>query len=156
MPKRIRTRLDGHSISGLQAELVRRHKQRVADCEAAAGAVTDRLAQARADLARVVMQVEAIRRRPHSASRSATLIHGNAARADTTLREVVFEIIRSARQPVRTADIKRIANSMGYSVASVSTLIKFHAQRGHIRQVRRGWWAVPKGPRKGRTPSKVR
>ncbi|MBX3360297.1 MAG: hypothetical protein KF705_02475 [Phycisphaeraceae bacterium] len=71
--------------------------------------------------------------------------HGNAARPETTLRQAVLEIIRDSRKPIRTLDVKAQAAALGYSVASVSTLIKFHAQRGSIRQARYGWWAAARG-----------
>lgn len=130
----------GHSLAELQAELVRRHRQRVAECKAAVAAATRRLAEAEADLKHLVSQSKRIKRPHRRGEIMADPVHGNAARPDTTLREAVLRIVCESRKPVRTADIKRIAKSMGYSVESVSTLIKFHAQKGNIRQARYGWW----------------
>lgn len=140
MPKRGRTRLDGHSLADLQAELVRRHQRRVAECKAAVGAATIRLARAEADLERAVSQMGEGRSSLSGSGNGHAAAHGNAARPDTTLRDAVLRIVTASPRPVSTADIKRIAESMGYSVASVPTLIKFHAQKGNIRQARYGWW----------------
>lgn len=128
-----------HSLADLQAELVRRHQQRVAECRAAVSAATRRLTEAEADLKRVSSQTRWIEQPLRRGSNGGSL-HGNAARPDTTLREAVLRIVRDSRKPVSTAEIKRSAASLGYSVASVPTLIKFHAQRGALRQVRKGWW----------------
>lgn len=132
--------LNRYSIEDLQAELVRRHRKRVAECKAAVAAATRRLAEAEADLKHLVSQSRRIKRRHRRGKMTGVPVHGNAARPDTTLREAVLRIVCESRKPVRTADIKRIAESMGYSVGSVSTLIKFHARQGNIRQARYGWW----------------
>lgn len=137
-----RTRLTHPTLAELQAELIRRHQQRVAECKAAMAAATICLARAEADLGRAVSQMA---REPASLSGTGNgygAAHGNAARPDTTLRDAVLRIVTASPRPVSTADIKRIAESMGYSVASVPTLIKFHAQKGNIRQARYGWWEV--------------
>lgn len=140
MPKRGRTRLDGHSLADLQAELVRQHQQRVAECKAAVAAATRRLAKAEADLKGVTTQFGRVGRTRPSGKTTGVPVHGNAVRPDTTLREAVLEIIQDSRKPIRTIEVKARAATLGYSVASVSTLIKFHAQRGAIRQVQHGWW----------------
>ena len=138
MKKRASSEL--HSLTELQAELVRRHQQRVAECKAAVAAATIRLARAEADLERTVSQMGQSERPRSRGGVTRGSVHANATRSDTTLRDAVLRIVTASPRPVRTADIKRIAESMGYSVGSVSTLIKFHAQKGNIRQARYGWW----------------
>jgi hypothetical protein len=140
MPTRKLASQDRHSIADLQAELVRRHQRRVAECKAAVAAATICLARAEADLGRAVSQMDEGRAPLSGRGNGHGAAHGNAARPDTTLRDAVLRIVTAFPGPVRTADIKRIAESMGYSVGSVSTLIKFHARQGNIRQARYGWW----------------
>lgn len=142
MPTMKPTARGQYSLAEMEVELVRRHQRRVAECRAALSAATMRLARAEADLERAVREMGQ-RQRPHSRGRvTRGSVHGNATRSDTTLREAILRIVVASPNPVRTADIKRIAESMGYSVASVSTLIKFHAQKGSIRQARYGWWTA--------------
>jgi hypothetical protein len=142
MTKRASPKL--HSLADLQAELVRRHRQRVAECKAAVAAAARRLAEAEADLTQLTSQSQRIKQTHRRGKMTGGPVHGNAARPDTTLREAVLEIIRNSRKPIRTIEVKARAAALGYSVASVSTLIKFHAQRGAIRQVRHGWWEPAK------------
>lgn len=142
MPTRNRSLLHGRSLADLQAELVRRHQRRVAECKAAVAAAKICLARAEADLGRAVSQMGEGQASRSGSGNGNGAAHGNAARPDTTLRDAVLRMVTAFPGPVRTADINRIAESMGYSVGSVSTLIKLHAQKGNIRQARYGWWTT--------------
>lgn len=113
---------------------------RVAECKAAVAAATQRLAEAEAELKQLTSQSKRIKQTHRRGKITGSPVHGNAARPDTTLREAVLEIIRNSRKPIQTIEVKARAAALGYSVASVSTLIRFHAQQGNIRQARHGWW----------------
>lgn len=127
------------STAELVAEVVARLETRVRERARALKAAERALTEARTELRRTRRALARSGLGPTKGVRGSKS-HGNAARPGTTLRDVILEIIRDSRKPVRTLDIKARAVALGYSVASVSTLIKFHADRGTIRQSRYGWW----------------
>jgi hypothetical protein len=129
----------------LVAELLGRLEGGVRERERALRAAERALTEARTKLRRARRALARSGLGPTKGVRDAKT-HGNAARPGTTLRETVLEIIRDSQKPIRTIDVKARAAALGYSVASVSTLIKFHAHRGTIRQSRYGWWE-PSRPR---------
>jgi hypothetical protein len=133
----------GVGTKELVAEVVARLENRVGERKRALKAAERALTEARTELRRTMRALARSGLGPTKGVRGVKT-HGNAARRETTLRQAVLGIIRDSRKPIRTIDVEARAAALGYSVGSVSTLIKFHAQRGDIQQVRHGWWETAK------------